>query len=206
MPTKRFDRLDPAKRAVLLEAAAAEFAEHGFTGASMNRIIAAAGTSKGSMYYYFEDKADLYTTVVWDTVQRFIAWCGPPKQVEDAEAYWAEVERMTRRGFDYYSVDPHVAGVLRSVGRDGLAAAPLQQTRRVLAGWMEGLLLVGQSVGAVRQDLPRSLILAVVTSLSEGIDLWLAENLDNLEPAEREALIVRLTDMYRRLGAPLESP
>ena len=82
MPTKRFHNLDPDKRAAFLEAAAEEFATHGYTGASLNRIIERAGTSKGAMYYYFEDKADLYATVVRDTVSRFVAWCGLPGPIQ----------------------------------------------------------------------------------------------------------------------------
>ena len=33
---------------------------HGFENASLNRIIKKAGISKGAMYYYFDDKMDLY--------------------------------------------------------------------------------------------------------------------------------------------------
>jgi AcrR family transcriptional regulator len=33
-------------------------------GASLNRILEQAGISKGSAYYYFDDKADVFLTVV----------------------------------------------------------------------------------------------------------------------------------------------
>ena len=44
-------------------AALDEFAAHGFHDASLNRIIEAAGISKGSMYYYFDGKEDLFAHV-----------------------------------------------------------------------------------------------------------------------------------------------
>ena len=64
MALPRFHKLDLDKRELLLDAAMEEFAEHGFEQASINRIIERAGTSKGSMYYYFEHKEDLFMTVI----------------------------------------------------------------------------------------------------------------------------------------------
>src|SRR5512135_705009 len=64
MPFSRFEKLAPEKRERLLDAAAREFAMHGFADASINRILEQAQMSKGATYYYFEDKADLFCTVV----------------------------------------------------------------------------------------------------------------------------------------------
>ena len=204
MPTRRFDNLDPFKRTVILTAAAEEFAAHGFEAASMNRIIESAGTSKGSMYYYFEDKEDLYATVVRDTVTRFLAYCGMPKPVTDADGYWAEVERFTRSGIEYYTIDPNLAGVVRSLATSGSSSGPLNEARSTLASWTDAFISIGQAVGAVRDDMPKSLILTVVVALSEGIDLWLADHVDTLSADDRERLIVRLLDMYQRIAAPME--
>ena len=46
-----------------MRAAMDEFAAHGFHDASLNRVIESAGISKGSMYYYFNGKEDLYAYV-----------------------------------------------------------------------------------------------------------------------------------------------
>jgi len=44
----------------VLDAAEAEFAKRGFSGGSLNTIVREAGISKGSLFQYFDDKADLY--------------------------------------------------------------------------------------------------------------------------------------------------
>lgn len=49
MPRVRFERLDPAQQAVILDAALREFSTDGYAEASLNRIIAAAGLSKGAI-------------------------------------------------------------------------------------------------------------------------------------------------------------
>src|SRR6266704_2063429 len=64
MPFSRFYKLPPEKREGLLEVAAQEFVQHGFEDASINRILERAQMSKGAAYYYFEDKVDLFCTVV----------------------------------------------------------------------------------------------------------------------------------------------
>ncbi len=72
MARSRFDKLEPKKQEAILTAAAAEFAERGFGAASLNRIIKRARTSKGSLYYYFNDKADLFATVVERALTRVL--------------------------------------------------------------------------------------------------------------------------------------
>lgn len=64
MPFSRFEKLAPEKREHLLDVAAREFAIYGFADASINRILEQAQMSKGATYYYFEDKVDLFCTVV----------------------------------------------------------------------------------------------------------------------------------------------
>ncbi len=71
MPRPRFDRLDPDKRRRILAVAAEEFAARGVGNASLNRIIDHAGISKGAAYYYFDDKADLFATVIREGMESF---------------------------------------------------------------------------------------------------------------------------------------
>ncbi|MGW4249753.1 TetR/AcrR family transcriptional regulator, partial [Nocardia sp. NPDC004722] len=60
MPTGTWDRLPDERRAAVLAAAEAEFAERGFSRGSLNTICREAGVSKGSLFQYFADKADMY--------------------------------------------------------------------------------------------------------------------------------------------------
>ena len=64
MPFSRFTKMPHEKRERLFTVAAQEFAAHGFEAASLNRILEEAHIGKSSAYYYFEDKADLFRTVV----------------------------------------------------------------------------------------------------------------------------------------------
>lgn len=89
-------------REALFEAAAKEFALHGFEGGSVDRIAAAARLNKAMIYYHFGSKASLYAEILRDMFQavggrvRHIAAAGLPpaekvRQFVDAIASEAEV-------------------------------------------------------------------------------------------------------------------
>ena len=52
------------KRQQILTGASAVFAEHGYEGASMSAIARQAAVSKGTLYNYFTNKADLFAAFV----------------------------------------------------------------------------------------------------------------------------------------------
>src|SRR5688500_4398609 len=59
MPTSTWDRLPATRRDAVIAAAEAEFGAQGFSRGSLNVIAREAGVSKGSLFQYFADKADL---------------------------------------------------------------------------------------------------------------------------------------------------
>jgi AcrR family transcriptional regulator len=67
------ESLSPEKRAQILFGAASVFAADGYEGASMARIAAVAGVSKGTLYNHFDSKAALFTAYVASTCDRYLA-------------------------------------------------------------------------------------------------------------------------------------
>ena len=74
MPTVTWARVDPARRAAIIEAAEAEFGAHGFSSGSLNVIARRAGVAKGSLFQYFADKRDLYAFIADIGSQRVRAY------------------------------------------------------------------------------------------------------------------------------------
>ncbi len=58
-----FDNISDERKQALLDAASAEFAAAGYTGADINAIAKKAGISIRSLYTYFAAKEDLFLTV-----------------------------------------------------------------------------------------------------------------------------------------------
>lgn len=65
-----FDNIPAEKRKRILESATGEFALHGFENANMNTIAKKSNVSVGSLYKYFENKQDLFLTVVQYSIRR----------------------------------------------------------------------------------------------------------------------------------------
>ncbi|HEU0024461.1 MAG TPA: helix-turn-helix domain-containing protein [Thermoleophilaceae bacterium] len=64
------ERAPGESRAALLAAATGVFAERGYRGAGVGEIAAAAGLSKGTFYWNFESKDDLFFALVEERLDR----------------------------------------------------------------------------------------------------------------------------------------
>ena len=113
MPKRRFEKLDPEVRGRILKAAALEFGTHGYADASLNRIVEQAGISKGSMYYYFEDKEDLFGMVLLDLKQRSAHLLDTPLHTLTAVTYWHTVGAVFRAWLQIAIDNPWVHGFLQ---------------------------------------------------------------------------------------------
>jgi AcrR family transcriptional regulator len=179
VPRPRFARLPEAHRKTILRAAVAEFAAYGFADASLNRIIEAAGISKGSFYYYFDSKDDLYAHIARQTLTELIEREGPfavPSPMAEAETFWDVLSDYYLRLMRALVADPVVAALVR--GWIAAVGSPeLAEVQRALeqAGWpwFLSVLTVGQQIGTVRTDLPSDLLLAVVFGMGQAMDMWL---------------------------------
>jgi AcrR family transcriptional regulator len=205
MVRSRFENLAPEKRRRLLEVAANEFASRGFEGASLNRILETAGLSKGALYYYFDDKADLFATVVEEAWKSLIPAAGLEVQDLDAASFWPRLADEYLRLLERASVEPWLAACGKSIYNlpaaeraRGVVGEQFQRARR----WLLGVVRRGQEVGAIRSDLPEDLLAALAMGVSEAADRWMVEHWEALDPKGSGALALGIFDAIRRLLAP----
>ena len=196
MVRPRFARLPEAQQQAILRAAREEFAAHGFHDASLNRVIDAAGISKGSMYYYFDGKEDLYAHVTRVELERMFAGLGPfpiPAQA-DPDTFWSTLAGYYLRLMTALAASPELAALIRgwlaAPGNPALQHAQDELERAALP-WMEAALAAGQRVGAVRDDLPSGLLISVAVGMGQAMDTWLVTEQPDGEALPRlgEALV-----------------
>lgn len=65
-----FDNISPEKRRRIIETATMEFAKKGYHDASISNIASKSGVSVGSIYKYFDNKQDLFLTIVDHSISR----------------------------------------------------------------------------------------------------------------------------------------
>ena len=61
---------EPSARDVLMSSAATLIAERGYSGASVDSIVETAGLSKGTFYWHFESKEELFLALIEERIDR----------------------------------------------------------------------------------------------------------------------------------------
>lgn len=202
MPLQRFSKLDPDRQAAILAAARAEFSARGFNAASYNTIIKEAGLSKGAMYYYFADKADLCRTVLEPILAQLADAAGELGEFDDAQSFWREVAALTDRAMGLMLAMPDVADLSRLIydeSSNSEVLGPLVERAEV---WCAELLRAGQRVGAVRSDLQLEFLATAITGLLVHTDRWIAQRYQTMDPAQLEQLSVACLRMVEQIAAP----
>jgi AcrR family transcriptional regulator len=136
----------------ILEAALAEFAEHGLGGARMDRMAERAGVNKRLIYYYFENKESLFLAVL---ERAYEGIRGEEQrlnltQVEPVEA----IRRLIAFTWNYYIEHPEFLTLLNSENLH--RARHLKQSTKIsamhspLVQAMDGVLQRGRASGLFR--------------------------------------------------------
>ncbi len=209
MPSARYKRMDPEVQRRILDTARAEFLQHGYEGASINRIIQAAGINKGSLYYYFEDKADLFVRVVQDAQDEMIR-CVAALDLDEVlkdppRDFWGYLENASLQKIAFAIHHPDLTRLssdfLLQASKPGAPArftAFMRQARDLLGT----LLKMGQDQGAVRTDLPLEMLIDLGMAVSAIMNRPILEDISFLEglgPEDIHGYAAPQLDMMRRM-------
>ncbi len=149
-----FDNISPEKRRRVIEAATNEFAKKGYHDASISNIAAVADISVGSVYKYFENKLDLFLTIVDHSINRMeTLLTGLAEADEDVII---KVEKILREIISASRED----GILIKL-YNGMTAVNDKELARQFAAEMESVtariytaaIADGQKNGEIRQDI-----------------------------------------------------
>ena len=182
-------------RRVLLEAAFAEIYRCGFQAASLDRILATTGVTKGALYHHFPSKLDLGYAVIDEVVGEMIRerWLRPLAAAEDP------IDGLTSRLRDLSQEE--IAQVCEfGCPLNNLAQemSPLDDGFRgrisqLFADWRAGVadaLDRGRRSGQVRADVdPEKTALMIVGGIEGGIGQAKSAGCAELAEQSREAMI-----------------
>lgn len=90
---EHFERIPAEEKTRILQACIGEFSRHGYRQASTNAIVQHAGIPKGTLFYYFGSKKNLYLYLMDHAVSRFLSYL-PPVETLPADLF----ERLMARG------------------------------------------------------------------------------------------------------------
>lgn len=211
MSSERLKRMAPERRDKLFRSAAEEFATQGYEGASLNRIIEKAGIGKSSLYYYFEDKRDLFGQLLQAVFEHFVRSIGGfDYRTLTAESFWPEIESLFLKGVEFSENNVwyiRVGQLFYRVGthrkaHDDAAGGLLAMAET----WVASLLRHGMALGVVRTDLPEGFLIQSVMALVEVCDRYLLENWNQYGRPERRVLVAQQMELLKQVCLPRPDP
>ena len=206
MSRPRFEKLDPQRQERLFESAADEFSEKGYDAASLNRILEHSGMSKSSLYYYFDDKADLFTTMLERALAFLFKEIGgfDPDRLT-AETFWSEFVMLYRRAIAFSSKKAWYLKLGRMFYRlhdTSRQNAPTGHIFEAARHWIGKIIARGQALGVIRTDLPTPLLIGCAMGIGEALDRWAIAHWDEYDEDELLQMAEEHIDLFRRLLAP----
>ncbi|MEA2835378.1 MAG: TetR/AcrR family transcriptional regulator [Methylobacteriaceae bacterium] len=155
-------------RRAILKAATAEFAENGLAGARVDRIADVSGVNKRMLYYYFNNKDDLYLAVLEE------AYIGMRASERDLKLDHLEpmvaIRKLVEFKFDYFVENPAMIWLLN--GENMLGAQHLKRSARLtdmhisLVRTIGKILDAGVAAGTIRPNVDPLQLYMSISGLS----------------------------------------
>ena len=203
MPLARYESIDETLKARILDVSKKEFATHGYENASYNKIIQKIGISKGSMYYYFENKEDLFITCFLDAFAHATGIFGFDYASfsfgDDEEAYWNSIKKISSKQWNDVLQHPLLMSLMRqlvSLGTDHSIFRKLNAECEGLSeyGDIISILEHGVQIGAIRDDVP----LNVLIRMNTEYEVWLMQEMQE-QRLDEQQVVDKFFEMFKQL-------
>jgi len=190
-------------RQTILTAAGREFAQNGFDGARIERIVKAAGCNIRLLYHYFGNKKQLYLTALegaYDDIRSEEAKLGldPDCPVEG-------LVKLLEFTFHYFQSNPVFEGLLRAEnmkrGKFVKQSPRVAERALPLIATIQALIASGRTKRVLRDDLDAVDLYVTITALSRfhlanAYSLSTLLGTDLTKPAWREQRLNRCRDLF----------
>lgn len=181
---KSFERLNE-----LINAALIEFGDKGYDNASLNNILREAGISKGTFYYYFKNKEDLYIYLYSILAQEKMAFFSKNIDPEDFNKdIFTLLKAMLKAGIEFAQHRPEIARFSKNYLKD-LNKPLLDKLKKKYNlesnDYLDVLIDRAYERGEIREDLPKRFIKNMINYLL--INLHEISSIIDIEDYVKEA-------------------
>lgn len=170
---------------MLRESALGAFSVKAFGEASLNEIIKGASVNKGSFYYRFYDKLDLYLSLIafiGEEKIRFISSLDFEKGNQDL---FGLLRAQVHAGLAFAMQYPQYNAMWKKVLSEEKSTRAIieEELGETTSSKIFDLISQATRKGGIREDLPPRLVANVVQSIFNGLDMTLSPDCDEQETA-----------------------
>lgn len=180
----------------LYEATLSEFAGHSFQDASLNDILKAAGMNKGSFYYRFSDKMELYLSLIYRVGMEKLKLFEESGVSRTSAGFFDEFRNMAILGLKLAQRDVRFLAFSRRILEE---APPVREKITKCFGNLSGTLLTdmverAKASGEFRPDLETETTVFVIETLLNHLDSMIPADWDDESVLQA---VDRLLDVIR---------
>lgn len=182
-------RPDEKKRSLILATAAKMFATRPFHKVRLDDIAAEARLGKGTLYVYFENKEDLYISLIYDGFHRLVEDLRREVSPDDPAGKPLDAAEALRRAIDalvgFAFSHPHLFEMMRNVGEiKRLHAAEWKEKRREFMDLISAIIRRGIKAGQMSDPNPE-MTAACLGGMVRSIMLFGPRDLGERDVAEQ---------------------
>lgn len=176
------------KKEELIEAAVNEFGERGYENASLNNILKEAGISKGTFYYHFKNKENLYFYLISMFIEEKKKFFASHIQPDDFEkSIFDLLKIMTEVGLKFAKQNPSISRFsdtfIKERGSE-IYSKMLKEYSFENKDYFDLLIENAYLKGEIRKDIPKKFVKHIITYLFTHLqDITHIENIEDYKPA-----------------------
>jgi len=198
---EQFKKLPAVERKNILDACIEEFGEKGYERASTNVIVKNAGIPKGTLFYYFGNKKQLFLYLVDYAVERYIEYVNTyfddlPQDVFDRLIYMVKI----RMRFAVHSPELYRFFFRTLLKIPDVLKKDMQKRFKKYSEGNQSLMRSGLDTSRLREDVSVEQVVKLVNYTMEGLLARHTENLLALKPSQTldyvEKLLVQSNDLF----------
>jgi len=186
--------LESEKKNLIIRTALEEFSARDFDQASINQISKKAGLSAGNLYYYFENKEDLYITVVEYVMRELNLELGEFSNKLLEGSFWENIKLWVLNRLKISIRDKEVGYFINKLFEydtsKQINAIELKFKEKIRNEFRD-LFNIGVEKGAIRSDLPLDFLFTIHLNLILTTNQWIAANWEQFESDDIESKEVK---------------
>jgi TetR/AcrR family transcriptional regulator len=163
-----FRHLPPDKQERVIDAALAEFAEQGYQGASLNRVVAQAGIAKGSLYQYFPNKEGIFHYIFQHALQMVRRTLTSVKEQTLEDNFFVRLEKSLLAGVRFSREHPRIFSLYLKIQFDKNVPFRdefLSAVRRHATEYFASLVRRARVRGELRPGVPKAAVLFLLDAM-----------------------------------------
>jgi AcrR family transcriptional regulator len=168
----------------LFDAALTEFSENSFDQASLNNIIKASGSNKGSFYYRFSDKTDLYLCLIDKIAEdKTNYFAVKASSLEFPEDFFEQFRLLCSLGMEYAMHEPRYYKLWRTflIEKPEIRQAVKEAFPMDSFDTFHVLISKANEKGQFEKSFSKDFIVTIIELLLNNIDALISQNMNQDE-------------------------